>query len=425
MRRLLPFALLAAALAPVIAVAAPHPKAQPAAAAAAPKSLLAIRWQHEEGLLVRLDGRTLRPAGRTLPLGRFTSSSSFSPDPPARPRPRTADRTPLRRTDDASPQLRPAAARIGLRDRNRLADRAAALALVSIDDARHRLSSSTRPRAGSSRADDRRADRAGRPRPRRLLLLLAPADRIGAARLLAVGPDGSIETAPLPRTLAGSRKTAGARCCTAACPARRRRLRRPRLRARRRRAGRRGRAETMHVSYRQTHVQRSLASRLAAWLFPPAEAKGIVGPQRQALWLGDGLLALTGVDDQTSIDAKGNWHYRFDPAGLTLIDTRSWTARTIDDRVTTAWRLGPTLLALHSTPAAARRRSSATTEAASGSTRRACRRTASSIPPVATPTSRRQRQPARAARRPHRHDPRPRPRSRPDAARRRRDRRPA
>ncbi len=104
----------------------------------------------------------------------------------------------------------------------------------------------------------------------------------------------------------------------------------------------------MHVSYQQTHVERSLASRLAAWLFPQAEAKGVVGPQRQALWLGHGLLALTGVDDRTSIDRKGAWHYRFDPAGLTLINTHRWTARTIDSHTTTAWRLGPNLLALDS-----------------------------------------------------------------------------
>lgn len=224
------------------------------------------------------------------------------------------------------------------------------LALVSIDDARHRLYvvDPTARKIVSALTIDGQLEQVASSRGK-LLLLLAPPDRVGVARLLTIGANGRVETVSLPRTLAGSRKTPGSPLLHGRLP---------------------GLAvdvsgghayilvagapvadvdlTSMHVSYQQTHVNRSLAGRLAAWLVPQAEAKGIVGPQRQALWLGHGLLALTGVDDQTSIDRQGGWHYRFDPAGLTLINTHSWTARTIDSHTTTAWRLGQTLLALDS-----------------------------------------------------------------------------
>lgn len=352
MRRLLALALIVGAGA-AVAAASNESSAEQGVAGAVPKVLLAIRWQHDRGTLVRLDGRTLRQAARGLPLGRFTSSASFSPDRRqlvlAREQPtalRFVDLTTLRRSFDLPLRETGFATTTAWLTARRL------LALVSLDDGGHLLLvvDPVARRIVSRQTIDGRIEQIGRGRER-LLLLLAPADRIGAARLLAAGPDGRIETAPLPRTLAGSRKDGSspllhgrlpglavdadggrAYVLAAGAPVAEVEL------------------KTMHVSYRQLHQQRSLSSRLAAWLLPSAQAKGIAGPQRQALWLGDGVLALTGVDDQTSIDAKGNWHYRFDPAGLTLIDTRTWSRRTIDDRVTTAWRLGPTLLALRSDP---------------------------------------------------------------------------
>jgi hypothetical protein len=64
-----------------------------------------------------------------------------------------------------------------------------------------------------------------------------------------------------------------------------------------------------------------------------ALAKAIDGPTRDALWLGDGMLAVAGADfhtvvkgDETTVETT--------PYGLQLVDTRTWTSRTIDPRVT-------------------------------------------------------------------------------------------
>jgi hypothetical protein len=63
-------------------------------------------------------------------------------------------------------------------------------------------------------------------------------------------------------------------------------------------------------------------------------ADAVTGPTRDALWLGRGGLAVTGSD---------NGEQR--PAGLTLIDTRRWRARTIDKRTTDAVLVSGRLLA--------------------------------------------------------------------------------
>jgi hypothetical protein len=72
-----------------------------------------------------------------------------------------------------------------------------------------------------------------------------------------------------------------------------------------------------------------LIGRLRNWLEPRAEAKAQEGPTRQALWLGQGLLAVTGWDSHASVDGgrQAQWET---PAGLKLIDTRRWSVRTLD-----------------------------------------------------------------------------------------------
>ena len=50
-------------------------------------------------------------------------------------------------------------------------------------------------------------------------------------------------------------------------------------------------------------------------------AKGVTGSQRQAVWLGGGLLAVTGID---------TFPPGVVPAGLRVVDTRAWRSRTID-----------------------------------------------------------------------------------------------
>lgn len=74
---------------------------------------------------------------------------------------------------------------------------------------------------------------------------------------------------------------------------------------------------TLGVSYRQLDRPSTLR-RLAGWLFPAAQAKGpMEGPERHAYYLGDGMIAVSGID--WSLAGEGA------PAGLKVIDTRSWT----------------------------------------------------------------------------------------------------
>ena len=76
---------------------------------------------------------------------------------------------------------------------------------------------------------------------------------------------------------------------------------------------------------------------------PAARAKGpVAGSSRVALWLGGGLLAFTGEDGHTI----GPGQVETTPAGLTLVDTGSWSARTLDRTANSAVYASGTLLAM-------------------------------------------------------------------------------
>ncbi|HEX6468765.1 MAG TPA: hypothetical protein VF069_06675 [Streptosporangiaceae bacterium] len=65
---------------------------------------------------------------------------------------------------------------------------------------------------------------------------------------------------------------------------------------------------------------------------PAAEAKLQSGPERHALWLGGGRLAVWGTDaDFSGTDGAATGGSR--PSGLQIIDTRDWSVRTLDPRV--------------------------------------------------------------------------------------------
>ena len=83
---------------------------------------------------------------------------------------------------------------------------------------------------------------------------------------------------------------------------------------------------TLAVSHHHLTHQRSLLARLDNWLQPSANAKGDSGPIRHAQWLGDGLLLVAGSNMHDTRTLAS------DPSGLELVDTRSWTAQTIDPR---------------------------------------------------------------------------------------------
>jgi hypothetical protein len=84
------------------------------------------------------------------------------------------------------------------------------------------------------------------------------------------------------------------------------------------------------VRYHEPAEPISLLGRLRNWLDPKAEAKAMAGPERQAIWLGDGRLAVTGIDHQASVNSNGQEQEVDRPAGLKLIDTQNWSTRTLD-----------------------------------------------------------------------------------------------
>jgi hypothetical protein len=187
-------------------------------------------------------------------------------------------------------------------------------------------------------------------RPDGLVLLLGPPDRIGPARLVVVHVDGGIRSVRLPGIAAGFQQPAdwssggassrraspglavdpagdAAFVVAAGAPVARVDL------------------DSLGVSWHRLGRRGGLLARLADWLLPAAEAKSVHGPVRLAAWLGGGLLAVWGHDDTAPVvrgSAVEQWRR---PAGLQVIDTRSWTATTIEPNTSGAVVAGGRLLA--------------------------------------------------------------------------------
>jgi hypothetical protein len=105
---------------------------------------------------------------------------------------------------------------------------------------------------------------------------------------------------------------------------------------------------SLRVSYHRPGTSRTLFQRLDGWLEPVAEAKGDRGPWRQAQWLGNGLLAVTGTSWHATGSVSGNvisetLHER--PAGLEIVNTRTWQQHTLDPNANTVTITGGLLLA--------------------------------------------------------------------------------
>ena len=88
------------------------------------------------------------------------------------------------------------------------------------------------------------------------------------------------------------------------------------------------RLSDLTVSYHE--LGSSLRARLAAWLTPPAEAKGVNGPALRAQWLGEGVISVTGTNQSAIRQKDGSVVFSSTPAGLRVIDTNDWTERTLD-----------------------------------------------------------------------------------------------
>jgi hypothetical protein len=74
-------------------------------------------------------------------------------------------------------------------------------------------------------------------------------------------------------------------------------------------------------------------------------AKVLDGPYREATWLANGAIAVTGYDGHVAKDAGGNLTESETPAGLTLVDTHDWSARTIDPATTSVQAVDDRLVA--------------------------------------------------------------------------------
>ncbi|MGH3072779.1 MAG: hypothetical protein ACRDNB_10995 [Gaiellaceae bacterium] len=167
----------------------------------------------------------------------------------------------------------------------------------------------------------------------RLVLLVHAPERIAPARLVVADASGALRSVRVDRIVAGSRledaATHRTRSMTpglAVDPSRERAYV----------VGAAGTVAeiplaTLRVVYREPSRPRSLLGRLHAWLEPEAQGKAGSGAHRDALWLGNGLLAVSGSDSMV-VTSNGRLAQTSSPAGLKLIDTRSWTIRTLDER---------------------------------------------------------------------------------------------
>jgi hypothetical protein len=176
-----------------------------------------------------------------------------------------------------------------------------------------------------------------------LVMLLAPEERIGTARLATLAADGTYRTVELSQIRAGFRSP------EVEGPPGQRRVPGLAIESAGGRAFVVGAGEPiagidlrqLRVSYHEPARPISLVGRLRNWLEPRAEAKGpLLGSVRRAVSLGNGLLAVTGEDGRPGRDGVVTH-----AAGLSVVDTRTWKVETVQRSATAATMVGGTLLA--------------------------------------------------------------------------------
>jgi hypothetical protein len=298
-----------------------------AASAAAPPPLYGVNWDGSLGL-VRVDRDTLRPLpGRRVPVAGEPLGWSFAPDRSRLALGSTARGVKLRLIDlramrvlgDVRVSRRGSGIATAWAGRRRVLSVSvtpgccgAGDTIVAGVDAGRRRVAWRRKLGGSLQAGERFG--------RGLVLVLGPpGEAIGPSRLVRIDPRGVVSSAPLPDILSGTEPDRPAT-----------RSWNPGL-ALDRAAGR---AFVVQAEAPIAEVDLStMEARSHALDVGAQAADALAGPERNALWLGRGLLAITGLDHPRT------------PAGLTLVDTRSWTARVIDARATDVARVGGTLLA--------------------------------------------------------------------------------
>jgi hypothetical protein len=97
---------------------------------------------------------------------------------------------------------------------------------------------------------------------------------------------------------------------------------------------------SLKVTYHDLSEPVSLLGRLRDWLEPSAHAKMLQGPDRNAVWLPTGLVAVSGAQYATEGDQD-----EMTPAGLSLIDPSDWSVRRLSDEPVWVTFRGGALLA--------------------------------------------------------------------------------
>jgi hypothetical protein len=313
-----------------------------ATAAKQPATVLALRSIEHRGIaLVRLDRRTLAPASRRrVVVGRSIGAWALSPDGKRVAvgveealGVRIVDAVKLRRLGAIGTRNGQVRAMAWLTP-NRIVG-VEETGIFVVDPVARRLVSA-RPTEGLVLGVGRTATS--------LVLLLAPDDGIGTARLATLGADGAYRTVELRRTAAGYRYPN-----EGGDPVGEKRVPGLAIDAAGGHAYVVGAGEplvdvdlrSLTASYHELSRPISLFGRLRNWLEPKAEAKGpLLGSSRRALWLGNGRLAVTGEDGRPGRDGVLTV-----AAGLSLVDTRTWKTETIQRDATAATMAGGTLLA--------------------------------------------------------------------------------
>jgi hypothetical protein len=354
--------ILGATAATVVATAVPKPAAIPLAHAASATPIPQLGLVHGPlgSSLVRIDPQTLRArSGRRLDVGSYTFGWSFSPDGTRLALAGDLDSLAIPAvlvvdTQRLLPLGRIRLARSGWVRATTWLPSGRLVAVVSVF-----MSGGVRtdvvtvdpsgPTVMKRQALSGQVLRVARSRDR-LVVLLASADSLGPARLAIVGPSGATRRVAVDRIRAGSERAHGGGGAEfsssepglAVDPGGRSAF----VVAA---GGTVGEVDLLTHAIAYHHVGRRLSSfdRRPA-LAPLAAAKSIEGPTRVARWLSGGLIAVSGGD--YAVEGTGaRAHLRFTTAGLELIDTHTWTARTLGGGTDAFWPAGDLLVAATTT----------------------------------------------------------------------------
>jgi hypothetical protein len=313
--------------------------------------LLGITYRREVASLVRLNARSLQPrVGSRLVLGGGVTGWGFSPDHARLVIGREARKLAVLRFIE--PRSLASAGRLvlgrGWPQKLAWVTPSRLLVLQVNDGSAEVVTVDAQARTILSRrtlpGDVVTAERA----PGRLVLLLAPRGRVGPATLAVADAEGNLGTVALDRTSAGFEGSVDGGPGT---PIPRQRIPGLAVDPQGQRAIVVGAGEpvaevalgSLALTYHTT-ARPGLLTRVWNWLEPAAIAKGADGPVRNARWLGNGLVAVAGADEQVRDDSDRRL-ISWAPSGLQLLDTATWSLRTIAPRADSFARVPSGLLA--------------------------------------------------------------------------------